>query len=152
MISPRLKAFLEELAVPYHIIVHRRDYTAQEAAADTHTRGRDYAKTVVLSVDGEYVEVVLPAPERLDLGAIRRQIGARDVRLASEEELRRLCPDCEIGAEPPFGNLYGVPVFMSRDLTFDDEITFNGGSHEDAVRMRTRDFERVVHPRVVDLH
>jgi Ala-tRNA(Pro) deacylase len=151
MISHRLKSYLEEQAVPYHLIPHRRDFTAQEAAACTHTKGREFAKTVVLAVDGGYAVAVVPAPRRVDLRKLRQLLGVHDLRLADEEEIRRLCPDCEVGAEPPFGNLYGLPVYLSRELTEDEEITFNAGTHEEVMRIQMRDYERVVKPRVVDL-
>jgi Ala-tRNA(Pro) deacylase len=151
MISNRLRNFLEEQRIPYHVIHHRRDYTAQGAAADTHTPGREFAKSVVLSVDGVHAMAVLPAHCRVDVEKLRRALGARDVQLVSEDDIQRLCPDCEVGAEPPLGNLYGLPVYLDRQMTADEQITFNAGTHEDAVRIRMNDFVRTVQPRVMDL-
>ncbi|HEY3354440.1 MAG TPA: YbaK/EbsC family protein [Polyangia bacterium] len=147
----RLTEFFNREHIPYQIILHRRDYTAQETAADTRTPGREFAKTVVVAVDDGYALAVLPAQAKLDLEALRQAADARLVRLASEAEIARLYPDCEVGAEPPFGNLYGLPVYMSAELEQDCEITFNAGTHEDAVRVLLSDFERTVHPRVVRL-
>lgn len=149
-LNQRLTAFLEAQAVDYEAIHHRRDYTAQEAAAHTHTPGREFAKTVIVWVDGSYAMAVLPAHHLIDLDKLRRALGARDVKLASEEEMRELCPDCETGAVPPFGNLYNLPVYLSTDITADEQITFNAGTHEDAIRMRYADFERLVQPHVLD--
>jgi len=151
MISDKLRTYLEEQGIRYHVIHHRRDYTAQGAAADTHTPGREFAKSVVLRVDGSFAIAVLPAHCRIDLEKARRELGAQAMALATEEEIQRLCPDCEVGAEPPFGNLYGLPVYLDRQLTADEQITFNAGTHEDAVRIRTGDFQRAANPRVLDL-
>lgn len=145
----RLKTFLDDERVLYHDIPHDVQYTSQETAADTHTPGRKFVKTVVVQIEGRYVLVVLPAHHRLDLEKFRLALGVTEVRLASEEDMRRLFPDAEVGAEPPFGNLYGLRVFASNDLAEDDWVTFNAGTHRDAIRMRYPDFVRLVHPSVL---
>jgi len=150
-VSLRLRRFLESKHVGYEMIPHRADYTAQETAADTHTPGREFAKTVIVRVDRGYAMAVLPAHHKLSLRKLERAIGARDVRMAAEDEIARVCPDSAVGAEPPFGNLYELPVFVSEELTEDERITFNAGTHEDAMRMRYRDYETLVHPRVADI-
>jgi Ala-tRNA(Pro) deacylase len=147
----RLKAFLDQQGVPYHVIHHRPDFRARETAADTDTPPEEFAKTVILWVDGSPAMAVVPASRDVALSKLRRSLGATEVRLAHEREIRVLCPDCEIGAAPPFGPLYGMPVFASPALSRDEVITFNGGDHENALRMAWRDFERLVHPRVVPL-
>jgi Ala-tRNA(Pro) deacylase len=149
-ISKRLQSFLDEHAVAYETIHHRRDYTAQEAAAHTHTPGKEFAKTVILWVDGGYAMAVLPAHHMVDLDKLREALGAKEVKLASEDEIRELCPDCEAGAVPPFGNLYNLPVYLSEAMTDDERITFNAGSHEDAIRMMYKDFEKLVQPKVME--
>ena len=147
-----LTAYLNDHHVPFEVLHHRIDYTAQEAAADTHTPGREFAKTVVLDVGHEgRAMAVLPAIFQLDLDKIRAGLGTRQVHLATEMEMSDLCPDCEVGAEPPFGNLYDVPVYVDPTLTSDEYITFNAGTHDDAVRMRYEDYERLVHPTVMDM-
>jgi Ala-tRNA(Pro) deacylase len=151
IMTDRLRDFLDAQHVPYHAIVHRRDYTAQAAAADTHTPGREFIKTILLAVDNGYALAVLPADQHADLAKVRRALGATDVSLASEEEMQQCFPDCEPGALPPFGHLYDLPVLMSRTLEEDEQITFNAGNHEVALRMQRRDFERLGEPRVVDL-
>ena len=150
-LSERLQRFLDQQGVRYEAIGHTTDFTAQHTAADTHTPGREFAKTVVVRIDGEPAFAVLPAHHRVDLDRLRDSLGAVEVELCSEHDMEQICPDCDTGAVPPFGNLYDVPVFLSPAMADDDQITFNGGNHETAVRMALRDFERLVHPRMVDL-
>jgi len=146
----KLKSFLDENHVKYETIHHSPDFTAQETAAHTHTRGRDFAKTVIVQVAREYAMAVLPAHHKVDLAKLRALAGAKEVRLATEPEMDRLCPDCETGAVPPFGILYGLPVWVSSTVAADDRITFNAGTHQDAVRMTYTDFAKLVQPHVAD--
>jgi Ala-tRNA(Pro) deacylase len=148
-IAPTLTLLLDRQGVAYEIINHRRDYTAQETAAHTHTPGREFAKTVLLWIDGSYALVVLPAHHKVDLLQLRHALGARQIKFATEEEMAALCPDCEAGAIPPFGNAYGIPVYMSTALIGQEFITFNAGTHTDVIRMRQRDYGRLAHPRVI---
>jgi Ala-tRNA(Pro) deacylase len=147
----RLTSFLEERGVDYEVIHHRRDFTAQQTAADTHTPGREFAKAVFLCLDGDYAMAVLPAHRKIDLEAVRAMLGVKEARLATEDEIERLCPDCEVGAAPPLGNLYDLPVYMSEELTRDEQITFNAGTHEDAIRMLFQDYRELAQPRLIDL-
>ena len=148
----KLFDLLEGEGISYEIIRHRADYTAQETAADTHTPGREFAKTVLLDLgDRGHAMAVVPATYRLDLEKIRRSLRTPRVELASEDLMRDLCPDCEVGAVPPFGNLYDLPVFVDPTLASDEMITFNAGTHEEALRVRFADYERVVHPVLVDM-
>jgi Ala-tRNA(Pro) deacylase len=149
-LAPRLGQLFEREKVSYEIVRHPPGYTAQHVAAHTHTRGREFAKTVVLRADDRYVMAVLPAHRRVSLDRARETLGAGKVRLATEEELRRLFPDSEVGAEPPFGNLYDLPVYASPELAENERITFNGGSHEQCVRIRWADYERLVRPTLAD--
>jgi Ala-tRNA(Pro) deacylase len=152
MATTTLTAYLNENHVPFEVVHHRTDYTAQETAADTHTPGREFAKTVVLDIgDQGRAMAVLPAVFQVDMEKLRAGLGTRQVHLADEAEMSDLCPDCEVGAEPPFGNLYDVPVYVDPSLTVDEYITFNAGSHDDALRMRYEDYERLVHPTVMDI-
>lgn len=146
----RLLSFLEEHAIDFETVHHRRDYTAQEAAAHTHTSGREFAKTVLIWIDNTYALAVLPAHHHVDLEQLRVALGAQEVKLATEAEMQELCPDCETGALPPFGNLYGLPVYVSTTLKAEDRITFNAGTHEDAIRMPYGDFTRLVQPQILD--
>lgn len=147
----RVTTFLDQNEVPYRQIPHPQDFTSQETAAHTKTKGRDFAKTVVLKIGTGYGLAVLPAPHRLDIEALRVWLNAREIRLATEDEMRSLFPDCEVGAEPPLGTLYELPVYVSPHIAGDDEITFNAGSHEEAIRMKYEDFARLTKPSVIHL-
>lgn len=144
----KLKEFLDQNGVRWVSIVHSPAYTAQEVAASAHVKGKDLAKTVMVSVDGKPVMIVLPASQRVDFQVLREVTGGQNVVLASEAEFRELFPDCEAGAMPPFGNLYGMDVYVSPKLAEDDEIAFNAGSHTELMKLRYADFERLVKPRV----
>jgi Ala-tRNA(Pro) deacylase len=149
--STSLLELLEWESVAYEVIHHPVDYTAQETAGDTHTPGIEFAKTVLCCVDGSYAMAVLPAHHRVNWDALRRALGAQEVGLASEDEMADLCPDSEVGAAPPFGNLYQLPVYLSSAMAGDARITFNAGTHADAIRMGMDDYRGVVRPRVIDL-
>ena len=147
----KLTKFLDENRVRYVRISHSPAYTAQEIAASAHVPGRELAKTVMVKLDGRMSMVVLPASTQIDLEQLRRATGAHDVALATEDEFRGLFPECELGAMPPFGNLFAMPVVVAEELSEDDEIAFNAGSHTELVRMDWTDYRRLVAPRVVDL-
>jgi Ala-tRNA(Pro) deacylase len=118
-------------------------------AAVEHEPGQYVAKPVIVKADGEYLMCVLSACYKIDLGALKDQIGARSVGLAEEKEIGELFPDCELGAEPPFGNLYDLPTLMDKALEADDHITFQAGSHEKAIRMSMDDYRKLVKPKVL---
>lgn len=149
--AQRLQAFLDQAGVEYQVLHHRRDMHATATAADTHTPRDEFAKTVFLWIDGEPAMAVTPATRHVALSKVARALGAEEVRLATESDIAELCPDCEIGAAPPFGNLYGLPVYVSRALAADEQITFNGGDHENAFRMAFGDYEALVSPQVITL-
>lgn len=144
----RIKEYLDREKVPYEHTVHRTAFTAQEVAAEAHVPGRMVAKTVVLKVDDRFALAVLPASARVDLGSLKASLQAREIRLATEFEFTGLFPDCEVGAMPPFGNLYGLAVYVEEALTRDAEIVFNAGTHQDVVRMKYADFARLAQPQV----
>lgn len=144
----KLKEYLDQNGVRWLSIVHSPAYTAQEVAASAHVKGKDLAKTVMVKVDGKPVMIVLPASQRVDFQVLREVTGGQNVVLASEAEFRELFPDCEAGAMPPFGNLYGMDVYVSPKLAEDEEIAFNAGSHTELMRLRYADFERLVKPKV----
>lgn len=151
MSIPRsIERFLDEQHVAYSVLHHRPAYTAQEEAAVAHVPGRQWAKTVACFADDRPILAVVPAPSRVDLDRLRQVAGARDIRLASEREFERLYPDCETGAIPPLGPLYGQPVFVDQALAGAGEIVFDAGSHSDAVKVKYDDFARVVRPTVGD--
>ena len=145
----KLKEFLDANGVRYVTISHSRAYTANEVAASAHVSGKSMAKTVMLKVDGRIAMAVLPAAFRVSFDLLRGAIGAREVVLAGEAEFRELFPECEIGAMPPFGNLYGLPVYVADILGENEEIAFNAGSHTEVIRLAYADFNRLVNPRVL---
>jgi len=142
----KLKKCLDENGVKYVSIQHSPAYTAQEVAASAHVPGHEMAKTVVVKLDGQMAMAVLPASEHIILDRLREEVGANSLVLASEDEFRDAFPDCDLGAMPPFGNLYGMDVFVSENLTEYETISFNAGSHTELIRLAYRDFERLARP------
>lgn len=149
MPGKKVKYFLDEHDVTYQSIPHSRAFTAQGVAASAHVPGREVAKTVMVKVDDEMAMAVLPASYRVNFELLASLIGADNVELASEEEFRQLFPDCEVGAMPPFGNLYGMEVYVTESLAEDEQIAFNAGSHTELIQMSYQDFERLVKPKVL---
>lgn len=147
----RLKEYLNKENVRYVSIQHSKAYTAHEIAESAHIPYKKLAKTVMLKIDGELAMMVIPASSRVDVERFRQVVGSGHVELASEREFMDEFPDCEIGAMPPFGNLYGMKVFVSQTLREDDEIAFNAGSHTELIRLAYQDFERLVQPTPVPL-
>jgi Ala-tRNA(Pro) deacylase len=138
--------FLREAHVPYSVVTHSPAFTAEAAAAATRVPGRNWAKVVVCFVDGEPVEAVVPALAIVNLDELLDLAGGHAIRLADEDDLRRLYPDCEVGAMPPFGPLYGQTVFVDARLASQPTIVFNAGAHRDAIAMRWNDFAKMVNP------
>jgi Ala-tRNA(Pro) deacylase len=145
-VVPTVQEFLRRANVPYAVFQHPRAYTAQEEAAVTHVPGRDWAKPVICFADDEPIQAVVPADLVVDLDRLAVVAGAVSIRLADEDELRWLYPDCERGAMPPFGPLYRQTVYADEALADEDEIVFNAGTHGDAIRMRYDDFAAIAHP------
>jgi Ala-tRNA(Pro) deacylase len=144
----RLDELLTNRQVAFEHLHHRPSYTANRTAQVLHVPGKEVAKTVVIRVDGRYVLAVLPATHRVDLEQLRQDLGAQEVEMASEAEMDRLFPDCERGAVPPFGSLYHLETVVDESLSADEQIVFDAQNHEDAIRMRYRDYEALEHPRV----
>ena len=145
----KLNQFLEEHHVKYVCITHSMAYTAQEVAASAHVPGRVMAKVVIVELDGTMAMAVLPANRKVVLQDLRDVTGSEQARFASEEKFKTRFPDCEPGAMPPFGNLYGMEVFVADSLAGNPEIAFNAGSHEEIIRLDYADFERLVKPNVM---
>lgn len=145
-----LKAFLDSRNVKYLSIRHSMAFTAAEVAASVHVKGRDFAKTVIVKIDGAMAMLVLPATRRLVLHDLREMLGNDHIRLATEAEFKGAFPDCEIGAMPPFGNLYGMPVYVAASLADEREIAFNAGTHSEVIQMAYEDFEQLTNPMVLD--
>ena len=147
----RLKEFLDSNHIKYVTISHSLAYTAQGIAALTHIPGKELAKTVIVKIDGKLAMAVVPASAHVGLTLLKTATGARTLELASETEFRDRFPDCETGAMPPFGNLYGMGVFADESLSHDAEIAFNAGSHRELMRLSWSDFERLAQPQVLRL-
>ncbi|HSR49715.1 MAG TPA: YbaK/EbsC family protein [Acidobacteriota bacterium] len=145
----KLKEYLNENGVKYVMISHSPAYTAQEIAAAAKVSGKELAKTVMVRLDGKMAMAVLPASLQVDLSRLAELCGAEVAELAAEDEFKGLFPDCEPGAMPPFGNLYGMPVYVAETLSEDEEIAFNAGSHTELVQLRYQDFVRLVQPSVL---
>jgi Ala-tRNA(Pro) deacylase len=145
-VVPTVQEFLRRANVAYTVFPHPRAYTAQEEAAVTHVPGRAWAKVVTCFINGEPAQAVVPADLVVDLDRLGAVAGATTIRLADEDELRWLYPDCERGAMPPLGPLYRQTVYADQALVDDDEIVFNAGTHGDAIRMRYCDFAAIAHP------
>ena len=151
-ITQRLKDFLDSKQVHYDVLGHQVAYTAPELAHALHVPGKELAKVVVTKVGKQFVMTVLPSTWNVDLTSLTRVFGTKEVRLATEEELRGLFPDCDVGAMSPFGNLYGLGTYVDQTLTEDEQIVFQGGTHCDAVRMRYQDFAELAHATVAEFH
>ncbi len=146
----RVIKFLDESAVPYEATEHAPTFTAQQMAAAEHEPGKYVAKPVIVKSDGKYMMCVLAACCKIDLGALKSKLGAKHVELALETEIGEVFDDCELGAEPPFGNLYDLPVIMDKALVNDDHIIFQAGSHNQAIRMSMDDYRKLVKPKVLE--
>lgn len=144
----KLKSYLDSNHIKYVSVAHSRAYTAQGIAALTHTPGKEFAKTVVVKLDGRLALAVLPASAQIDVMRLMKVSGAEDVEIAHERDFKDQFPGCELGAMPPFGNLYGMPVFVDQALTDDREIAFNAGSHFEMLRLSFDDFNRLVRPTI----
>lgn len=142
--------FLDKAGVRYDVTEHKPVFSAQQMAAAEHEPGRYVAKPVIVRADDKYVMCVLAASAKIDLGKLKKQLAAGSVELAEEEEIDKLFGDCELGAEPPFGNLYELPTYMDKTLDDDDHIVFQAGSHEKTVRMSMADYRKLVKPKVLD--
>jgi len=144
----KLKDFLDSNKIKYVTIKHSPAYTAPEIAGAAHIPGKELAKTVIIKVDGKMAMAVLPASQRVNFDLLKKIAGASKAELASEQEFKDLFPECDVGAMLPFGNLYGMEVFVDESLLEDKEIAFNAGSHTELIRLAYKDFERLVKPKM----
>jgi len=147
----KLREFLDTNNIRYLVISHSPAYTAQGIAALTHIPGKELAKTVIVLIDGRLAMAVVPASSRVDLFKLKKYLAAASVELTDESHFRGQFPDCETGAMPPFGNLYGMDVFADEALSRDKEITFNAGTHRELVRLSFDDFRQLVKPVILQL-
>lgn len=147
----RLREFLDKNNIRYVVITHSCAYTAAGVAAITHIPGNEIAKTVMVKIDGKLAMAVIPGSRHLDLDALRSAAAAKSVSMVTEKEFKDRFPDCEVGAMPPFGVLYDLPVYVDEKLAKDLEIAFNAGSHRELVRLAYKDFEHLQHPVTVKI-
>lgn len=147
MATGNLKTYLNNQGVKFTTINHPRAYTAMEVAQLAHIKGKEMAKSVVVRVDGRLAMAVLPATQRVHVRRLRKATGATRVEIAHEQDFEGDFPDCELGAMPPFGNLYGMEVYVDPHLAEDDEIAFNAGSHTELLKVDYQDFERLAKPK-----
>ena len=145
----RMKKLLDDQGVHYVTLRHSPAYTAQAVAASVHVPSKEMAKTVMIRVDGQTAMAVLPASYQVDFDQLRDSLEAARVSLMPEKEFRGQFPDCETGAMPPFGNLYGMPVYVAESLAEDEYIAFSAGTHHEVVVMKYADYQQVVQPRVM---
>lgn len=148
----RLQEYLDRHHVRYEVLGHEEAYTAPEIAHTLHVSGKILAKVVMIQADKRFVMAVLPANWKINFARLKEALRSRRVRLATEDEFKGLFPDCEIGTMPPFGNLYGIDVYVDQSLTEDETIVFQAGTHFGAIKLRYEDFANLVHPKVAEFH
>jgi len=148
---PKLREFLDSQQIKYLVISHSLGYTAQGIAAAAHVSGKKLAKTVIVKLDGILAMAVVPASEHVDMDRLKALTGCKCVEIAFEKEFQNAFPDCELGAMPPFGNLYDMPVYADASLAEHEEITFSAGTHRELVRMHWEDMLRIVNPTIAEL-
>jgi Ala-tRNA(Pro) deacylase len=151
MPSTKLHALLDDHGIAYEVETHPRAVTAQRLAAAEGISGYDVAKPVLLAIGGELAMVVVPGAEIVDLERASEVLGNNDVRLATEDEFVAVFDDCEPGAEPPFGTLYGIPTFLDEDLRARDHLVCRDGSHTETITITMADYLRLVSPEIVDV-
>lgn len=149
MLISKLRKYLDEKSIQYSVGNLPAAFTAQESAELAHISGKDFAKTVMVRIGGRLSMLVLPAKYQVDFLRLSRSLGTGDIYLVSEEEFSDEFPDCDIGAMPPFGHLYGIPVYLASSLASNDTITFIAGTHTDTITMDYQDFEFLVKPKVI---
>jgi len=145
----KLKEYLDQNNIKYISLKHSIAYTSQEIAASAHIKGKDLAKIVLVKADGKMIMTVLPGSYRIDFSALKFALNAERVRLANELEFKDKFPECEVGAMPPFGNLYDIEVYVAESLTKDEYIAFNAGTHTELIQMKYADYEKLVLPKVL---
>jgi Ala-tRNA(Pro) deacylase len=144
----RMEQYLRDNGVPFEVMAHSEAYTMQEVAAELHVPGKQVAKVVIVKANGKMIMLVIPSPYRLDFAKVRALLGAKKVSLAKEEEFANLFPDCAIGAMPPFGNLYDLPVYVDQALAEEPDIVFRVGTHRHTMKLAYADFARLAQPEV----
>jgi len=151
MPAKKLKDFLDQNKIKYISIKHSPAFTSQEIAQSAHIPGKSFAKTVIVKLDKKLAMAVLPAKYLIDVDKLKEITAVDFIELADEKEFENLFPGCEVGAMPPFGNLYNMDVYIAESLTKDEEIAFNAGSHTEVIKLAFKDFEKLVQPKIVQI-
>jgi Ala-tRNA(Pro) deacylase len=149
-ILKKLKDYLEKNQVRYEVGYHERVYTSQEIAAAMHVPGKELAKVVMVKADGKMVMLVLPASYRVETKKLKKVLQCKRLGIAKEKDFEELFSDCEVGAMPPFGNLYNLEVWVDKVLAEDEFIVFRAGSHVETLKIKYNDYARLVNPRMGD--
>jgi Ala-tRNA(Pro) deacylase len=145
-LKQKLKDFLDENHVKYVTMIHSKAYTSQEIAAVLHVPGKMFAKTVILKSENGFQMAVLPATHKVNFDLFKQVSHNKEIKLATEEEFESLFPKCEIGAMPPFGNIYNLPLYVDSELTKDTDICFNATTHSEVIKMKYEEYERLAKP------
>ena len=151
MATTNLLQYLNKTGVPFELLTHVPAFSAHDVAAATHIPDSESAKTIIIRADDSKWMVVLPADHRLNENMVRHALGAKHIHFVQEEELISLFPDCEVGAMPPLGNLYSIQVIVDKSITHDEEIVFNACTHTESIKMKYKDFENLVKPRIAQI-
>lgn len=148
--SKKIIQFLEDQGVQFELLEHPAAYTAQEVAGKQHVPGKEMVKSVIVKIDGKVIMCVLPAIHLVDFDSLKKLVGGEDIRLATEQEIANIFPDYEVGAEPPFGHLYDLDVYVDQFLKEDEYILFNAGTHTDLVKMKFADYLTLANPKLAE--
>ena len=144
----RLQSYLDQLGISYRLSQHDTAYTAQDLAQKEHVSGHRVIKPVLIEADGQFVLCALPASYRVDLDALRTELGADEMHMADEAALQDVFEDCELGAEPPIGAIFGIPTVMDDSLANQEHVMFQSGTHDQCITMRMEDYRRIAQPGV----
>ncbi len=151
MATTNLLQYLNKTGVPFELLSHVPVFSAHDVAAATHIPDSESAKTIIIRADDSKWMAVLPADYRLNDRLLKRALGVKHVHFIQEEELTTLFPDCEVGAMPPLGNIYSMPVIVDESITHDEEIVFNACTHTESIKIKYKDFENLVKPRIAQI-
>jgi len=151
MPSKILKEFLDNNDIKYISILHSLAFTSTDIAKSAHVPSKEMAKTVIIKIDNNLAMAVVPANIKVNLQLLQQALNSDTIELATEPEFTKHFPDCEVGAMPPFGNLYNMNVYVAESLTVDKQITFNAGSHLEVIQMDYKDYESLVKPQFIML-
>lgn len=147
----KLKQYLTTNHVNYTSIPHALAYAAREVSHVSHIPEKQLAKTVILNVGSKKIMVVVPANESINFDSLKKSLHESSVTLADEAEFKKLFPDCELGAMPPFGNLYNMEVYVEKNLAKNKDIAFNAGTHTEIIKLAYQDYDRLVHPKMITI-